>query len=353
MDSYMRDFYKVRFNKTDAQEYNRDVGQEAPIRVQNGVKKLRKLQLSIVFSLGTAHKRTVQRWFKKFHKSDKILGGKERKIIYNGKGVAGGLWKARRRFKVIRGIANDEDKDHLVANKDEEPSQLFERQENVKHSKISSPKEPCNGYFDDCIDGGVEKPSSSSRTHAQNIWRPAITQKRIHEIEISTYADFWRRMLYLVILCLLKILDLVPNTQSAPPSVAHSLLDMGQVSSCILGYSPMIYIGYGCWCGFGGESRAIDEIDSCCMDHDICYNSPVSNGTCFGSIWKYVQPYSFQCTNQTAICSAENNACQSALCACDVAMAKCWSKYPKPQETKICSNPTDSSTENPMLHSFQ
>ncbi|EYC33063.1 hypothetical protein Y032_0002g581 [Ancylostoma ceylanicum] len=75
---------------------------------------------------------------------------------------------------------------------------------------------------------------------------------------------------------------------------------------CVLGYNPLIYNNYGCWCGSGGSNEPVDEIDRCCMIHDKCYDALVDNKTCCSTINEYVSTYDWDCeNNRTAICKRE------------------------------------------------
>ncbi|KAE9412931.1 hypothetical protein Angca_010137, partial [Angiostrongylus cantonensis] len=143
----------------------------------------------------------------------------------------------------------------------------------------------------------------------------------------------------LVVLCLLVTLILLHNTQSAPPKTQIlALWNLGEVGECVLHYFPLVYNDYGCWCGFGGAHTPVDGIDDCCMHHDHCYDAAIESKACYDTPWEYIDNYSWKCNNRTPSCSAHNHACQSALCACDVAVTECWSKYPKPQKKMKCTH---------------
>ncbi|RCN38776.1 hypothetical protein ANCCAN_15298 [Ancylostoma caninum] len=65
---------------------------------------------------------------------------------------------------------------------------------------------------------------------------------------------------------LLLILQSLVFAQSPDPKpvtkpLIGSLLNFGRMGRCILGYSPIIYNNYGCWCGVGGSHEPVDEID--------------------------------------------------------------------------------------------
>ncbi|KAE9418279.1 hypothetical protein Angca_007461, partial [Angiostrongylus cantonensis] len=141
----------------------------------------------------------------------------------------------------------------------------------------------------------------------------------------------------LVALCVLEFLILVHHVQSAPRKTQiQALWNLGGIGKCVLHYFPLVYNNYGCWCGVGGAHKPVDGIDSCCMQHDKCYDNAVNSKICFDVPWEYIDDYNWKCINSTAICDVHNHPCQSALCDCDVAVVKCWSHFPKPQEKKKC-----------------
>lgn len=55
--------------------------------------------------------------------------------------------------------------------------------------------------------------------------------------------------------------------------------------------------GYGCYCGFLGNGRALDGIDRCCKAHDYCYSS----ANCYFST-EYFVPYLWKCYRGKPLC---------------------------------------------------
>ncbi|GMR38020.1 hypothetical protein PMAYCL1PPCAC_08215 [Pristionchus mayeri] len=130
-----------------------------------------------------------------------------------------------------------------------------------------------------------------------------------------------------------------PSTEK--PKNLRSLWNLERVTECVLGYSAIHYNDYGCWCGPGGSGTPVDGIDDCCMKHDKCYDAAVDSKLCFDTAIEYVDPYNWDCIkdNKTAVCTDAINppSCQSALCACDVAVANCWKQFPYPEKKLKCN----------------
>ncbi|EYC33072.1 hypothetical protein Y032_0002g586 [Ancylostoma ceylanicum] len=128
-----------------------------------------------------------------------------------------------------------------------------------------------------------------------------------------------------------------PDAKPATKPLIGSLFNFGQIGRCILGYSPIIYNNYGCWCGVGGSHEPMDEIDKCCMHHDNCYDAAVNAGICRDVAYQYLSSYKWKCVNRTAVCEENQGVCEAALCACDSAAVQCWSKQPRPQKKIRCN----------------
>uniref|UniRef100_A0A8D0G5I2 Phospholipase A2 n=1 Tax=Sphenodon punctatus TaxID=8508 RepID=A0A8D0G5I2_SPHPU len=52
----------------------------------------------------------------------------------------------------------------------------------------------------------------------------------------------------------------------------RGLTELSGAISCGTGRSPLAYIGYGCYCGLGGQGWPKDRTDWCCHRHDCCYD---------------------------------------------------------------------------------
>ncbi|XP_053605811.1 uncharacterized protein LOC128672587 [Plodia interpunctella] len=110
---------------------------------------------------------------------------------------------------------------------------------------------------------------------------------------------------------------------------------------CATGCEPLIYKGYGCYCGFLGSGRPTDGIDRCCKMHDECYE----NLFCpFFTV--YFQPYYWKCYRNQPLCARENyhtvnqliNGCAAKLCECDRKLAMCLQNYSCPKRRALCTS---------------
>ncbi|CAF1546206.1 unnamed protein product, partial [Didymodactylos carnosus] len=113
----------------------------------------------------------------------------------------------------------------------------------------------------------------------------------------------------------------------------------GMIAELIPGYSNrlgvlMDYNGYGCWCGPGSKGKkVVDATDLCCKIHDECWaEAERDHKGCEGNsnLWAGViveaYSYTFNDATKTIECSKKNDACESALCACDKDAATCFAK---------------------------
>ncbi|CAO1420087.1 unnamed protein product [Diamesa serratosioi] len=107
---------------------------------------------------------------------------------------------------------------------------------------------------------------------------------------------------------------------------------------CATGCDPLIFKGYGCYCGFLGSGRALDGIDRCCKAHDYCYN----DAGC-PSYLEYFVPYLWKCYKGRPLCAVENGewgglgSCASRLCECDKALSKCLRRHYCPKKRTVCT----------------
>ncbi|XP_074607359.1 phospholipase A2 AP-PLA2-II-like [Acropora palmata] len=70
----------------------------------------------------------------------------------------------------------------------------------------------------------------------------------------------------------------------------RSILDFGALILCKAKTNPRKFIGYGCFCGPGGEGKPVDGLDRCCQVHDSCYGE-LERRFNIGSIASYITPY--------------------------------------------------------------
>lgn len=66
---------------------------------------------------------------------------------------------------------------------------------------------------------------------------------------------------------------------------------------CATGCDPLIYKGYGCYCGFLGSGKYLDGIDLCCNMHDYCYTQ-----TGCPMFLEYFVPYVWKCYKGSPLC---------------------------------------------------
>ncbi|XP_041764657.1 uncharacterized protein LOC121602973 [Anopheles merus] len=107
---------------------------------------------------------------------------------------------------------------------------------------------------------------------------------------------------------------------------------------CATGCDPLIYKGYGCYCGFLGSGQALDGIDRCCKMHDYCY----STASC-PMFLEYFVPYLWKCYRGRPLCAIDHGewggpgSCASRLCHCDLSLSKCLRRYYCPRKRNVCT----------------
>ncbi|XP_053670284.1 uncharacterized protein LOC128720630 [Anopheles nili] len=108
---------------------------------------------------------------------------------------------------------------------------------------------------------------------------------------------------------------------------------------CATGCDPIIYKGYGCYCGFLGSGQALDGIDRCCKMHDYCYST--ANCPMF---LEYFVPYLWKCYRGRPLCAIDHGewggpgSCASRLCHCDLSLSKCLRRYYCPRKRNVCTS---------------
>merc|ERR1712110_236409 len=118
-------------------------------------------------------------------------------------------------------------------------------------------------------------------------------------------------------------------------------LHLAGIIACATGCSPLVFNGYGCFCGFAGAGEPMDGIDMCCKMHDWCYTTT----TCHGLEWDlpYFVPFKWKCNGGAPYCipgktkRSGRNSCSHQLCECDREFAMCLHKHlPCPSIKAAC-----------------
>ncbi|MGH0186183.1 UNVERIFIED_CONTAM: hypothetical protein FKN15_020233 [Acipenser sinensis] len=101
---------------------------------------------------------------------------------------------------------------------------------------------------------------------------------------------------------LLLLLLAVSVAQAA--LLPRALWQFGNVIKCAVSTNnPFKYNDYGCWCGFGGSGTPVDQVDSCCKAHDMCYRESRSIPACRPLVDSpYITVYDYTCTNKQVTC---------------------------------------------------
>ncbi|CAH1961686.1 unnamed protein product [Acanthoscelides obtectus] len=124
------------------------------------------------------------------------------------------------------------------------------------------------------------------------------------------------------------------------PRSKRGVINLYNMISCATGCRPLIYKGYGCYCGFLGSGYPVDGIDRCCQLHDSCYGW----AQCTIPFMDYVLPYFWQCIYDQPYCAIDHDifggpdSCASKLCECDRQLSLCLQQYPCPQVRPFCTS---------------
>ncbi|XP_002733530.1 acidic phospholipase A2 Cc1-PLA2-like [Saccoglossus kowalevskii] len=119
--------------------------------------------------------------------------------------------------------------------------------------------------------------------------------------------------------------------------VRRNLAQLGDMVTCMTDANIVgtvrDYVGYGCFCGFGGEGTPLDDTDKCCQEHDLCYDATVCGGLeQYGAWYDYE---TFNCDTDSAAIECkpadqyvddDDALCKAALCQCDADIAMCFAK---------------------------
>ncbi|XP_027040594.1 phospholipase A2 A2-actitoxin-Cgg2a-like, partial [Pocillopora damicornis] len=87
--------------------------------------------------------------------------------------------------------------------------------------------------------------------------------------------------------------------------------------------NPKDFIGYGCWCGIGGEGKPVDDLDG-----RVSY---LYYASCSFEKAVYLMSYSVTGDGEKTKCNRPSSymiygKCRSLLCKCDLIAARCFAK---------------------------
>uniref|UniRef100_A0A182MQD2 Phospholipase A2-like central domain-containing protein n=1 Tax=Anopheles culicifacies TaxID=139723 RepID=A0A182MQD2_9DIPT len=128
------------------------------------------------------------------------------------------------------------------------------------------------------------------------------------------------------------------NQSSRDGRSKRGVYNLYSMIKCATGCDPIIYKGYGCYCGFLGSGQALDGIDRCCKMHDYCYST--ANCPMF---LEYFVPYLWKCYRGRPLCAIDHGewggpgSCASRLCHCDLSLSKCLRRYYCPRKRNVCT----------------
>merc|ERR1719278_1040751 len=116
--------------------------------------------------------------------------------------------------------------------------------------------------------------------------------------------------------------------------------DFYAMIKCGTGCNPLVYKGYGCYCGFLGSGKTVDGIDRCCKMHDWCYTT--TSCMFFQYNLPYFVPYKWKCNGGAPYCvgdRAGGDSCSHQLCECDRKFVSCLSRFKCPHSKAMCKSP--------------
>ncbi|KAJ1097245.1 hypothetical protein NDU88_002370 [Pleurodeles waltl] len=123
---------------------------------------------------------------------------------------------------------------------------------------------------------------------------------------------------------LFLLLQTVWNSVYAKAPVRRrGILELAGAIQCSTGRAAIAYLGYGCYCGLGGQGWPKDEADWCCHKHDCCYEKAELAG-CSPKMARY----DWTCEDNAVECENLEDKCHKMMCKCDSESAKCLSKAP-------------------------
>ncbi|KAK5650749.1 hypothetical protein RI129_001778 [Pyrocoelia pectoralis] len=130
----------------------------------------------------------------------------------------------------------------------------------------------------------------------------------------------------------------------------RGVIHLYNMVNCATGCDPLIYKGYGCYCGFLGSGYPVDGIDRCCKKHDRCYDA----SDC-PTFLEYFVPFYWKCFNNRPICAIDHDkwggpgSCAYRICQCDRKLSECLSKYPCPSSRALCRSSSVRLLQNALM----
>ncbi|XP_064090515.1 uncharacterized protein LOC135204290 [Macrobrachium nipponense] len=112
--------------------------------------------------------------------------------------------------------------------------------------------------------------------------------------------------------------------------------ELGKYGAKIIFYAnseePTKFIYYGNWCGRGGRSAPVDNLDRCCLEHETCYGHAVRECP---DVWNkpYQKMYAWTFLDKEVVCVRSEVTCVNQVCECDRKAALCFQHF--------LSNPSD------------
>ncbi|XP_055902522.1 uncharacterized protein LOC129938791 [Eupeodes corollae] len=131
----------------------------------------------------------------------------------------------------------------------------------------------------------------------------------------------------------------------------RGVIELYSMIKCSTGCDPIIFKGYGCYCGFLGDGYPVDGIDRCCKVHDKCYE--YSN--CIPYL-EYFVPYLWKCYRGKPLCAIDHgewggpHSCAARLCQCDLHLSRCLRRFVCPHRRGICRTSKTRMLQNILLN---
>ncbi|XP_031552259.1 uncharacterized protein LOC116289456 [Actinia tenebrosa] len=149
---------------------------------------------------------------------------------------------------------------------------------------------------------------------------------------------------FLIVACVVALPTKQEGSEVQLSRAKRSIANFGAMIHCGTGRNPLLYNGYGCFCGFGGKGTPVDDVDRCCQAHDRCYDQLKLSKLCVIDAAVYTLSYKTSgCLTCKPLSSYHILAkCRKALCECDAEAVKCFKrskfnyKYMSYDKSKKC-----------------